>query len=315
MSAATIASVPTAITAFVGSNCDLVDAAVRDFADHGGTQHETLATLDALEGVDLFNLLCVLPEESGGDVAPEVWQQALQICVRRRAMLIVDPPAAWTDAAAAAASVTVLGITGEDARNAALYFPRGADRLACGAIAGVFARTDAARSVWKAPAGVEATLNFALQHPLNDNDTRVLAGAGINSLRTFPVYGTVIWGARTMRGSDALADEYKYIPVRRLALHIEESLLRGLAWTMSEPNDARLWLQIRQSAEMFLIDLWRAGAFQGATPGAAFSVRCDASTTTPTDIEQGIVNVTIGFAPLRPAEFVVLYIRVLAASA
>ena len=314
MNNARIESAPTAITAFVGENQHVVDDAVRDFVDHGGTQQVTLPALDALADVDLFNLLCVLPDTTAGDVSPETWQAALRVCVQRRAMLIVDPPAAWTDAATAAASVGDLGLTGDDARNAALYFPRATDRVACGAIAGVIARTDATRGVWKAPAGVEATLGFELQHPLTNDDSGRLNVAGINGLRLFPVYGTVIWGARTMRGADAFADDYKYIPVRRLALNIEESLLRGLAWTVWQPNDMQLWSQIRQSAETFLTDLWRQGAFAGAKPNEAFFVRCDETTTTGADIEQGIVNVTIGFAPARPAEFIILDIRLLAAS-
>jgi uncharacterized protein len=213
-------------------------------------------------------------------------------------------------------------------RNVALYFPRIrrpdplrggaiADFAACGAIAGVMARTDATRGVWKAPAGTDAGLVGAagLTVPLTDAENGQLNPKGINCLRTFRDVGPVVWGARTLRGADVLADDYKYVPVRRLALFLEESLYRGTQWVVFEPNDEPLWAQIRASLGAFMQDLFRRGAFQGSTPRDAYFVRCDAETTTQLDIDRGMVNILVGFAPLKPAEFVMISIQQKTASA
>jgi hypothetical protein len=123
------------------------------------------------------------------------------------------------------------------------------------------------------------------------------------------VIGPVVWGSRTARGADQLADDWKYIPVRRTALYIEESLYRGLKWVVFEPNDEPLWAQIRLNVGAFLHDLFRKGAFQGSTPRDAYFVKCDRTTTTQSDINQGIVNIFVGFAPLKPAEFVIIQLQ------
>jgi phage tail sheath protein FI len=115
-----------------------------------------------------------------------------------------------------------------------------------------------------------------------------------------------------MEGSDRLASEWKYIPVRRTALFLEESLYRGTQWVVFEPNDEPLWAQIRLNIGAFMQSLFRQGAFQGTTPRAAYFVKCDSETTTQTDINNGIVNILVGFAPLKPAEFVVIKIQQLA---
>ncbi len=284
----------------------------------------------ALEKADLFNLLCIPPAVRDGDTDPTVYQAAMQYCTDRRAMLIVDPPIAWgaraeTAAGNAIAGLGNLNLSGTAARNAALYFPRvvQADPLRdrqldtfvpCGIIAGVMARTDAQRGVWKAPAGIDAALNGiqALQVNLTDDENGQLNPLGINCLRSFPVTGRVVWGARTLRGADQLADEYKYVPVRRTALFIEESLYRGTQWVVFEPNDEPLWAQIRLNVGAFMQNLFRQGAFQGKTPREAYFVKCDKETTTQNDINLGIVNVLVGFAPLKPAEFVIIKIQQLA---
>jgi phage tail sheath protein FI len=206
-----------------------------------------------------------------------------------------------------------LGIAGDAARNAAVYFPRVRKRdvnqvdtfPACGIIAGIYARTDATRGVWKAPAGQDASLGgiAGLELSLTDAQNGGLNALGINCLRTFPIIGPVVWGARTLRGADLLADDYKYVPVRRLALYIEESLCRGTKWAVFEPNDEQLWLALRVGTEAFLADLQRQGAFYG------YHVTCDQTTTTAADIANGIVNVVVAFAPVTPAEFIVLEIR------
>jgi phage tail sheath protein FI len=254
----------------------------------------------------------------------------MQYCVDRRAMLIVDPPAEWGAQAATAAGNAVAGLSslslsGTAARNTALYFPRVVQPdplrdnqldtfVPSGIIAGVMARTDAQRGVWKAPAGLDAALNGiqGLQVNLTDDENGQLNPLGINVLRSFPVNGRVVWGARTLRGADQLADEYKYIPVRRTALFIEESLYRGTQWVVFEPNDEPLWAQIRLNVGAFMQNLFRQGAFQGKTPREAYLVKCDKETTTQNDINLGIVNILVGFAPLKPAEFVIIRIQQLA---
>ena len=148
--------------------------------------------------------------------------------------------------------------------------------------------------------------------PLTDAENGELNPLGINCLRAMPASGRVIWGARTLRGADQLGDEYKYIPVRRTALYIEESLYRGLKWAVFEPNDEPLWAQIRLNVGSFMHNLFRQGAFQGSSPRDAYFVRCDKDTTTQNDINLGIVNVVVGFAPLKPAEFVVLKLQQIA---
>jgi hypothetical protein len=176
------------------------------------------------------------------------------------------------------------------------------------------ARTDATRGVWKAPAGTEAALRGTqgLSVKLTDGENGQLNPLGINSLRSFPIIGRVVWGARTLRGADQLADEYKYIPVRRLALFIEESLFRGTQWVVFEPNDEPLWSQIRLNIGAFMQNLFRQGAFQGSSPRDAYFVKVDSETTTQNDINLGIVNIVVGFAPLKPAEFVVIKIQQIA---
>jgi phage tail sheath protein FI len=126
------------------------------------------------------------------------------------------------------------------------------------------------------------------------------------------VYGTVLWGARTMQGNDEVGSEWKYIPVRRTALFIEESLFRALKWVVFEPNDDPLWAEIRLNVGAFMQNLFRQGAFQGKTPAEAYFVKCDKETTTQNDINLGIVNIVVGFAPLKPAEFVIIKIQQMA---
>lgn len=313
-----------------------VDAADvgRDSAglDHGayvGDAGTGTGGFQALLKTDLFNLMCVPPDVRGGTLPNEVYQDALELCVRRRAMLIVDPPAEWDSAndiaKDSAQALTDLGLAGPAARNAALFFPRlieadpaldGALEVfpPCGAIAGLIARTDASRGVWKAPAGTDAVLAGVqgLSTVLTDEENGQLNPLGVNCLRALPIVGRVVWGSRTLRGSDLLGDEYKYVPVRRLALYIEESLFRGLKWVVFEPNDEPLWAQIRLNVGAFMNGLFRQGAFQGSSPRDAYFVKCDKESTSQTDINLGIVNVVVGFAPLKPAEFVVIKLQQMA---
>ena len=280
----------------------------------------------ALDRVDLFNILCLPRAVADGvadTVTTKIYSDALAFCELKRAFLLIDVPSAidtvqeakdWLDAHATLRH-----------RNAALYFPRtqipdpvNDFRLrsvaASGTMAGIYARTDSQRGVWKAPAGVEAVLNGVVQldKKLTDAENGVLNPIAINCLRTFPVYGGVAWGARTLVGADQMGSEWKYVPIRRLALMLEESLFRGSKWVVFEPNDEPLWAKVRLNVGAYMNSLFRQGAFQGATPKEAYFVKCDAETTTQDDRNKGIVNIQVGFAPLKPAEFVVISIQQIA---
>ncbi|MGH2707834.1 MAG: phage tail sheath family protein, partial [Actinomycetota bacterium] len=187
-------------------------------------------------------------------------------------------------------------------------------RASSGTLAGLYAQTDVARGVWKAPAGTDARLRNVqdLDYILTDRENGVLNPLGANCLRSFPIFGHIAWGARTLDGADQIASEWKYVPVRRFALFLEESLYRGTTWVVFEPNDEPLWAQIRLNIGAFMQSLFRQGAFQGLTPREAYFVKCDRETTTQTDINLGIVNILVGFAPLKPAEFVIIRIQQMA---
>jgi len=277
----------------------------------------------AFDKADPINLLCIPPFSPQVDVDIATWQAALEYCKARKGFLLVDPPSIWKTVKEISLGVEKMGLGDE---NAAMYFPylQIADPLKrksnlflapSGAIAGIIARTDLSRGIWKAPAGVAA--NFA-NNPkprvsLDDGEIEELSKRGINSLRELSNVGSVVWGARTLIGGDQSASEWKYISVRRTALFIEKSVLQGLQWVVfepnDEPNDEPLWAQIRSSVNAFLNEIFRLGAFAGNTPNQAYFVKCDQETTTPNDIVQGKVNLLIGFAPLKPAEFVILKLQ------
>lgn len=277
---------------------------------------------DRLGRVDIFNLMCLPPDRLEGNVNQTVIQQAVDYCTKRRAMLIVDPPSTWNIPSGGddpARMLNDLSLTGPEARNAAVYFPRvrqvnplrdGAVEtfVPCGIVAGRMSATDIARGVWKAPAGVDVAVGgtTGLEYDLTDDENGLLNPVGINCLRTFPVYGRVIWGSRTLRGADALGDDYKYIPVRRLALFIEESLFRGTKWVVQEPNGEALWALIRANVGAFMQGLFRQGAFAGTTPQQAYFVTCDKTNNPDIEVNQGKVTIRVGFAPLLPAEFVII---------
>ncbi|MFP4281522.1 MAG: phage tail sheath family protein [Opitutales bacterium] len=274
--------------------------------------------VNLLERVDLFNILCVPAQTT-----PAVVAQLQAFCRRHRAFYIAD--CAQADDFNSLQGGPDGSITGADAINSAYYFPwvnapdplqenRSRPFPPSGFIAGLFARTDTARGVWKAPAGTEASVSGAsgLTEVLTDLENGTLNIQAINCLRRFPVYGNVVWGSRTLAGHNDRGSEWKYVPVRRIALFIEESLYRGTQWVVFEPNDEPLWAQIRLNIGAFLQGLFRQGAFQGSTARDAYFVKCDRETTTQADIDRGIVNIHVGFAPLKPAEFVVLRIQQIA---
>ena len=293
----------------------------------GGTAQSESKGLYALNKADLFNLLCIPPHSRGGDIENQLIEDAIAYCTKRRAILLIDSPNGWkTDEIDKVADhVRQAEGIGSASKNAAIFFPRLRapdplrenqidDFAPCGAVAGVIARTDVERGIWKAPAGLAATLVGApdLSVRLTDDDIGQLNPLGVNCLRAMPDVGRVIWGSRTREGSDRLASEWKYLPVRRLTLFIEESLYRGTQWVVFEPNDEPLWAAVRLNVGAFMHSLFRQGAFQGKTPREAYEVKCDAETTTQDDINRGVVNIVVRFAPLKPAEFVVIKIQQLA---
>ncbi len=275
---------------------------------------------------DFFNILCIpAAAEMDPGAMGAVYAAAGVYCAVKRAFLIVDIPSSekvrtpqlmadWLD--------NNLQFYNKDC--SAVYYPRLqlADPLnnyrlrevgSSGTLAGVYAATDAARGIWKAPAGTQAVVSGATPaYVMKDADNGLLNPRGINAIRSFPVYGVLSWGARTLRGADALADQWKYIPVRRVAQYIENSLFTGLTWAVFEPNDTPLWGAIVANVTAFMNDLFRQGAFQGSSPTEAYFVRCDKTTTTQFDIDRGRVNVVVGFAPLKPAEFVIVQIQQIA---
>jgi phage tail sheath protein FI len=280
----------------------------------------------SLDKVDIFNILCVPGVADTG-----VWGNALSFCHDKRAMFIIDAPNG-VSADGAGVGLPLIEDFAKSGNvptafpNAALYFPylKSADPISgdiihlppSGFVAGLYARTDNGRGVWKAPAGLETTIantnGVVDEGRMTDMRQGTLNPIGVNVIRQFPGGATVIWGARTTVANITAFEQWKYVPVRRTALFLEQSLLRNLGWVVFEPNDEPLWSAIRLSIENFMLSLFRQGAFQGSTPSEAFLVKCDSTTTTQTDIDAGIVNILVGFRPLKPAEFVIIKIAQLA---
>ncbi len=301
------------------------DGTVPQLSDFSGSE-TTKTGFHALDDVDLFNLM-IIPgdEEIPAATHASIWAPASTYCEKHRAFLLMDAPVSWTTNGLPSVKSNTSLIDsfriGSVKKNSAVFYPRlkyNRDGLmkyigASGAIAGLMARTDAGRGVWKAPAGIEADIRnvSGLDVKLTDMENGVLNKKGVNCLRVFP-NGIVNWGARTMDGDDDFGSEWKYIPVRRLALNIEESLYRGTRWVVFEPNDEPLWAKIRLNIGAYMMSLFRQGAFQGSGPKEAFFVKCDKETTTQDDINKGIVNIQVGFAPLKPAEFVIITIQQMA---
>jgi len=331
---ATIAASGTGASAFTGSLLANVrqytlsggnDGTVPGFDEYVGSEVDQTG-FHALDTVDLFNLMVLPPDAEIAEADhAEFWGPASIYCQSRRAFLVIDAPPSWGEDGMAAIVQDTSQINDLRATvikdYSAVFFPRikynasGLIKLtgSSGAIAGLMARTDASRGVWKAPAGTEADLRgiAGLEVKLTDLENGVLNKLGVNCARIFPT-GFVNWGARTMDGADDFGSEWKYIPIRRLALMIEGSLFRGTQWVVFEPNDEPLWAKIRLNIGAYMMGLFRQGAFQGSSPDQAFYVKCDSETTTQADRNLGIVNIQVGFAPLKPAEFVVITIQQIA---
>jgi uncharacterized protein len=293
------------------------------------------AANNPLDKVPVFNLL-VLPGIYDTTTIP----LATAFAERKRAFLILDPPpgspsATGTSTSGWDADSLVQTLADGDVPapappvsiNSAIYFPwlattdpvTGAASSAppSGFVAGVFATEDASRGVWKAPAGIEATVlgttGVVPTGVMTDPQQGVLNQNGYNCLRDFSGTGTVVYGARTT--ALKVQQEWMYVPVRRMALFLEQSLYASLTWAVFEPNAQPLWTALTQEVNAFMLSLFRQGAFAGTTPSTAFAVQCDATTTTEQDIANGVVNILVAFAPLEPAEFVVVQISQLAGQA
>jgi uncharacterized protein len=313
----------------------LLGHAVRHFFDNGGTQ-AWIVRLPAAPGVVLtpdtepFERLLLPASGAGGaflldrassvnllavpgETTPGVIAALQAFAVARRIFLLIDAPQATMP------FVPDPRIAGEAARNSAMYLPwllpadAGTGTIhafpPCGFVAGVYARTDRTRGVWKVPAGADATLIGAPgpARPVTDRDVAALSEHGVNAIRSVNEH-TVVWGSRTLAGVAGSASDWQYVNVRRLALFVEQSVQEGTAWTIFEPNTESLWQRIRVRVGTFLQTLYQQGAFPGNKPEEAFFVRCDRTTMTEEDIARGIVNIVVGFAPIKPAEFVLLRI-------
>jgi phage tail sheath protein FI len=294
------------------------DAIIGDPAQKTG-----LHALDAI-APNIFNLLCVpAAAQLPAPAMRRIYSSCTTYCIDKRAFLIIETPFEETETPDEMRAWMSQNDTLRST-NSSVYFPcvqipdplnENRPRIIGpgGTIAGVFARTDSTRGVWKAPAGTDAQLRgVTLTVRITDLENGDLNPLGVNALRNFPIFGNVAWGARTLNGADVQASEWKYIPVRRTALYIEESLYQGLKWVVFEPNDEPLWAQIRLNVGAFMNNLFRQNAFQGQTPREAYFVKCDRETTTQNDIDRGIVNIIVGFAPLKPAEFVVIKLQQIA---
>ena len=289
----------------------------------------------ALDKLDVFNLM-VLP----GVTNTLVLSTALSFCEAKLAFLIMDPPLTATadntpdptnPGQPADPIAALIGAVPKSA-NGALYFPYllSPDPVTGSAtnpvtgdvneippaatVAGIYASTDLARGVWKAPAGFAALTNnttgVVARGKMSDIRQGTLNPLGINCLRDFANIGTAVFGARTL--VTMIDQQWRYVPVRRTALFLEQSLTASLTWVVFEPNADPLWSAIRLTINAFMLSLFNQGAFQGTKPSDAFFVKCDSQTTTQTDIDNGVVNILVGFAPLLPAEFVVISIAQLA---
>jgi phage tail sheath protein FI len=294
-----------------------------------GQVFEDYASLDK---VPIFNLLAV-----PGISDPAVASEAVAFCERKRAFYIADTPSS------ASTGWDVNSVVGDLAGgsepspappvsvNAAVYYPWLATtdpvtqqpELAppSGFVAGMYGQTDAAQGVWQSPAGIGTALNGTTGVDVNglmtDPQQGILNEHALNAIRQFPSVGTVVFGARTTAGADAntAQQQWKYVAVRRTALFIEQTLYANLTWAVFQPNSTPLWNALTQTVNAFMLSLFRQGAFAGTKPSESFIVQCDSTTTTPTDVANGVVNVLVGFAPLIPAEFVVVKIAQLAGQA
>jgi hypothetical protein len=331
-------------TAFiVGLDANSADSLVTAALAQVAQPESSSAPAPALDQIapSSFNIMCI-PDVALVSYAEQasVIAAAQRFCQARQAFLIVDPPppsAAMTNAwlpGANAVPIDDIGTSDGMTRlqdwaaqlvnpasdACAVYYPwvqipdpqnNSVLRFVppSGSVAGVYATTDSETGVWKAPAGMGATLAgvTGLADPsITDTVTNILTPQGINSLRTFAGDGPVVWGARTL--ASVSNGDFTYVSTRRLFDFIQQSLQQSFTWTVFEPNGPLLWSSLFVVTNAFMTKLWGYGALFGDNATQAFSVSCDATTTSPADIKAGIVNISIACAPVRPAEFVSLNI-------
>jgi phage tail sheath protein FI len=305
---------------------EIMSCAVRGFFENGGKRAwivRVAADSDlthrhrpwSLADLDGVGAVCLPGRTWAGPDTPDIrgWLDAVE--ESGKAMLIIDPP----PGVELKSTTNVEAIEPPVSKHAAMYYPwlrvRSGNHARetvlvppCGHAAGVWARTDETRGVWKAAAGMEAGLNgvTGLEFVVNNSTQGVLNPLGINALRKMPGCGNVIWGARTL--ASVSGSEWKYVNIRRFANYVEQSIDAGTSWVVFEPNDEPMWSAVERSVGRFMDSLFRQGAFAGRKATEAYFVKCGRETTTEDDIVNGIVNVVIGIAPLKPAEFVVLRI-------
>ena len=307
---------------------------IKQFFDNGGihlrvvrigtgalkTATPLLHGLSQLNRIGGFTLLCVPQTEELSDAsAAKVMRKAIAVVSRHHALYLLDPPRKnATRTTVSSMEGWVASQQGIRHPNVAMYFPRVRVRAgltssalrtipASGTMAGVMARIDQTRGVWKAPAGTEASLRHvpSLERQVTTQDIQRLTKLNINPLRAVSSSRLLAWGARTL----ADHSEWRYLSVRRMALFLESSLHQGTSWVVFEPNDEPLWAKIRQTVGTFMNSLFRRGAFQGSKAKEAYFVKCGFETTTYAEQATGLVNIIIGFAPLKPAEFVIVRIQ------
>jgi phage tail sheath protein FI len=315
-------------------NNNLSSLVSKQFFDNGGqdlwvismgarlSRHSTafLKGLSLLVKISTFNIL-VIPETSRltAQEAVKVFQTTVPLVKQFQAVYLIDPPQIRRRSQTAKDLVAWIRAQRviQDS-NVMLYYPKvhvhtqtgvplTISLPASGRVAGIFSRTDVTHGVWKAPAGNNARLLgiVGLEKPLTLRDINFLTSANINALKPMSSSAYVVWGARTL-SSDP---EWKYVPVRRMALYIESSVAKGTEWAVFEPNGEPLWAHLRQSVETFMKGLFTRGAFQGNRTSDAYFVKCGRDTTTAADQAAGTVHIIVGFAPLKPAEFVILKIK------
>lgn len=268
--------------------------------------------LFALRGVDCFSLLCIPPLSRDVDVGPSALLVAARVCRERNAILIVDPPAAWTTAACA-----IAGMRGWQLRsdNALMYFPRmlGYDRLRgrfeqfspCGAIAGMIARADQTSPVWAATEGEEAILRPGYRPLCNvdDAERERLVSLGVNVLSFVRPSARQPFSPRTLAGSSGGSSDWRYLSARRLALFIVNSIEGGTRWVVYQNNGPELWARVKAQVEEFLAALDHDGAFIGRSPEEAYFVVCDERVNDQRDAHLGTLKILIGIAAVRAGEF------------
>jgi len=334
-------AVASAQAAFAGGTAQTSTNVFADGQDSDPLQYDDYSNVTTgyqavLKLAKIFNILVLPPDNFADYVDTRLLSDAASYCLSNLAFYIIEPFAnsapndstitPWSSYAAqgliSSIDISQLGVTGPESEFAAIYFPPAkfpgspSPYPISGILAGIYAYTDATRGVWKAPAGLNAAIpgTTGLTVGMDGTDRDALNSQGINALRDIPNVGTVVWGARTMNGADVISSDYKYVPVRRLTSYIEASLSNGIQWAVFEPNDETLWSRLRLSIGTFMNGLFTQGAFSGTSAKDAYFVQCDATTTTPADQAAGVVNVVIGFAPVKPAEFIILYLQQTTAS-